>query len=63
MRDLLHDALTGTDPFPVHVLGVEVNGAAVRSMMAEHENGRRDHGQRLYALLVLAIWARQSRVC
>lgn len=29
-------------------------------LMAEHESGRRDHGKRLWALLCLALWARQQ---
>jgi hypothetical protein len=27
-------------------------------MLDEHMNSKRDHGQRLYMLLVLSIWAR-----
>jgi hypothetical protein len=31
----------------------------VRALVAEHESGARDHGQRLWTLLTLASWQRQ----
>ncbi|MFZ2874253.1 MAG: asparagine synthase-related protein [Phycisphaerales bacterium] len=58
LRTLLTDALLGADPLPAAVLGVEVSLSRVRALVDEHLSGRRDHAQRLYWLLVLAIWAR-----
>lgn len=58
LRSLLTDALLSADPLPAAVLGVEVSLPRVRTLVDEHLSGRRDHAQRLYWLLVLAIWAR-----
>lgn len=33
--------------------------AAVKSFLAEHQEGRYDHGKRIYALVMLALWARE----
>ena len=33
---------------------------ALVQLIAEHDSGRRDHGKRLWALLCLALWARQQ---
>jgi hypothetical protein len=33
----------------------------VQSLLEEHLRGRADHGKRLYALAVLAIWLRAQR--
>ncbi|MCE7975032.1 MAG: asparagine synthase (glutamine-hydrolyzing) [Leptolyngbya sp. PLA1] len=61
LRGLLTDALLGSDPLPASVLGVEVSLGRVRTLVDEHLSGSRDHAQRLYWLLVLAIWARSRR--
>ncbi len=68
MRQLLHDHLRSTDPFPGLVeAGVEINMKFVERMLREHDAAGekslnpwhgRDHSQRLYMLLVLSIWAR-----
>jgi asparagine synthase (glutamine-hydrolysing) len=60
LRTLLMDVLGSREPFGVagEALGVDMDG--VRGMVDEHMSGRRDHGQRLYALMVLGVWARQS---
>lgn len=58
MRTLLLDALHAADPFPTAILGFELNRATVRRLIDEHLAGTRDHAQRLYMLLVLAIWCR-----
>lgn len=58
MRSLMVDALSGEHPFgPVHeALPIRMN--ALRRFIDEHTERRRDHSQRLFALTVLAIWAR-----
>jgi asparagine synthase (glutamine-hydrolysing) len=58
LRALLMDVLGSREPFGVagDVLGVDMS--AVRGMVDEHMSGKRDHGQRLYALMVLGVWAR-----
>lgn len=68
MRQLLFDHLESADPFPgLADTGVAINMDFVRRMLREHDAAGqkslnpwrgRDHSQRLYALLVLSIWAR-----
>jgi asparagine synthase (glutamine-hydrolysing) len=68
LRQLLHDHLRSTDPFPgLADAGVHINMAFVEQMLAEHDAAGeksinpwhgRDHSQRLYMLLVLSIWAK-----
>ncbi len=60
LRGLLTDALGAPDPFPASRLGLEVDRAFVRSLLDDHLTTRADHSQRLYALLVLALWARDA---
>lgn len=61
MRTLLMDMLHSADPFPADLLGLELNRKFIDQMLAEHMESRRDHSQRLYMLLVLAIWCRWLR--
>ena len=61
MKQLLLDTLNSADPFPEDVLGIRINRAFVAKMIADHMDRRRDHSQRLYMLLVLAIWTRWLR--
>jgi asparagine synthase (glutamine-hydrolysing) len=35
------------------------NEAALRSIWDEHQSGRRDHGYRMWALLMLELWHRE----
>jgi len=68
MRQLLHDHMDSSDPFPgLGDAGVEINLDFVRTMMREHDAAGeksinpwhgRDHSQRLYMVLVLSIWAK-----
>ncbi len=68
MRQLLHDHLLAADPFPgLDDAGIHLNMAFVRQMLKEHDDAGekslwpwkgRDHGQRLYMLVVLSIWCR-----
>jgi asparagine synthase (glutamine-hydrolysing) len=58
MRTLLHDALSGSEPFGrVHGV-VDLEMAGVRSMIEEHHTGVREHSARLFTLLSMALWAR-----
>ncbi|MHC4447804.1 MAG: asparagine synthetase B family protein, partial [Planctomycetota bacterium] len=53
MRTLLLDHLRSAEPFgPIHLERREV-----RRLIQEHMSGACDHGQRLFALLTLSIWA------
>lgn len=61
MKQLLLDTINGPDPFPEDVLGITINRRIVATMVEDHMSRRRDHSQRLYMLLVLAIWARWLR--
>lgn len=68
MRQLLHDHINSSDPFPgLGDAGVEISMGFVRTMMREHDAAGersinpwhgRDHSQRLYMVLVLSIWAK-----
>ena len=57
MKTLLLDHLNSADPFGP----IQLNRKAVQRFIDEHMTGMRDHGQRLFALLTLSIWARQTR--
>ncbi len=54
LRALLLDNLHAVDPFG----SVHLQRQEVRRLLDEHMSGRRDHGQRLFALLTLSLWAR-----
>lgn len=58
LRSLLVDTLRVPDPFPIDLVGVEIDRRRVATLLDEHLNHRRDHSQRLYLLLVLALWCR-----
>jgi asparagine synthase (glutamine-hydrolysing) len=61
MKTLLLDMLHSADPYPAELLGFEINRRFVDQMIDEHMAQRRDHSQRLYMMLVLAIWTRWVR--
>jgi asparagine synthase (glutamine-hydrolysing) len=61
MRSLLLDCLGVTDPFPSSLLGLEIRRTSVRRLLDDHMERRQDHSQRLYMLLVLALWCRQTQ--
>jgi asparagine synthase (glutamine-hydrolysing) len=53
MRTLMLDHLRSADP-----LGpIPVERRALRQLVGDHLENRRDHGQRMFALLTLSIWA------
>ncbi len=54
MKTLLLDHLNSAEPFGP----IELNRKAVQRFIDEHMSGKRDHGQRLFTLLTLSIWAR-----
>jgi len=57
LRALLLDQLHAAEPFgPIHL-----ERRTVRRMLDEHMAGTHDHGQRLFALLTLSIWASTRR--
>ncbi len=56
LRALLLDHLNSAEPFgPIHL-----ERPILRGLIEEHMAGTVDHGQRLFALLTLSIWARGS---
>jgi asparagine synthase (glutamine-hydrolysing) len=61
LRTAICDVLDSTDPWPSVTAECPLNLAFCRRILAEHLSERRDHGQRLYALLVLHIWDRWLR--
>lgn len=57
LRTLLGDlVINATDPYPADIMGCELNRVFIRELFDQHMSGKRDHAQRLYALLVMAIW-------
>jgi asparagine synthase (glutamine-hydrolysing) len=54
LRDLAGDVLLGQR---AHARG-QLRPAAVEKLLDEHVRGRRDHGHRLWCLLVLELWQR-----
>ncbi|MFO0855732.1 MAG: asparagine synthase (glutamine-hydrolyzing) [Phycisphaerales bacterium] len=59
LRSLLGDlVINAAEPFPAEIMGCELNRAFIRELFDQHMSGKRDHAQRLYALLVMAIWCR-----
>lgn len=59
LRSLLGDlVINAAEPYPAEIMGCELNRAFIRELFDQHMSGKRDHAQRLYALLVMAIWCR-----
>jgi asparagine synthase (glutamine-hydrolysing) len=56
LQSLLRDTLASPGAFDA--TGLEIRTSAVAQLVDEHMRGRRDHGKRLYALLVLSLWSR-----
>lgn len=59
LRTTLHDAMSSARGFGEagEVIGLRMD--RVRAMVEEHQSGAADHGQRLFLLLTLALWARR----
>ncbi len=53
LRTLLNERFSEADPWP----GVGIDKTAAMRMLREHDERTRDHGQRLYMLLVMSLWA------
>lgn len=56
MKTLLLDHLNSAEPFGP----IQLNRKTVQRFIDEHMGGKRDHGQRLFTLLTLSIWARSA---
>jgi asparagine synthase (glutamine-hydrolysing) len=54
LRDLAHDALTGSGAY----VGTVFPAACVAGLLREHVSGTRNHGSRLWRLLALELWHR-----
>jgi asparagine synthase (glutamine-hydrolysing) len=57
MKTLLLDHLNSAEPFGP----IQLNRKAVQRFIDEHTSCKRDHGQRLFTLLTLSIWARSLK--
>jgi asparagine synthase (glutamine-hydrolysing) len=57
LRPLLRDALLSRDSFAA----ANLDGVTVQRLLREHESSQADHSQRLYALLMLELWWRQTK--
>ena len=55
LKPMLEDTLFAQDAATRNILRPD----ALRSLVDEHQSGRSDHGQRLWALLFLELWWRQ----
>lgn len=56
LKTLLMDSLGAAEPFGA----LQLDRNAVRRYIDEHMNESRDHGQKLFALLTLSLWARSA---
>jgi asparagine synthase (glutamine-hydrolysing) len=54
LRDMLHENLFAAESFARRHFDMDV----VQRLIDEHQAARRDHGQRLYVLLMLELWQR-----
>jgi asparagine synthase (glutamine-hydrolysing) len=54
LRPMVNDLLFSADS----VTGGEFDKTAIQDLVDEHQSGRTDHSQRLYALLMLELWRR-----
>ena len=61
LGDMLGDVVHSTDPWSGAEIGFELHPAAVRRMFESHQSGTHDHSQRLYGILILALWTRWLR--
>jgi len=57
MGTLLRSRLESPSPFGAAGELLRIDSRECRRLWREHAQGGRDHGQRLYALLVLSLWA------
>jgi asparagine synthase (glutamine-hydrolysing) len=57
LRPMLHDHLFAADSFA----SAHFNRNVVERLVAEHQEERVDHSQRLYALLMLELWWRNEK--
>jgi asparagine synthase (glutamine-hydrolysing) len=58
LRPMLHDHLFAADSFA----STHFNLPTIHRLIAEHEQFRVDHSQRLYALLMLELWHRTTQI-
>lgn len=56
LREMLYDYVNAQDSFA----GQFFDRPAIMRMITDHEHSKRDHSQRLYALLVLELWKRKT---
>jgi asparagine synthase (glutamine-hydrolysing) len=52
LREMLYDLIKAQDSFA----GQFFDRSYIQKLIAEHETSKKDHSQRLYALLVLELW-------
>ncbi|MCU0688825.1 MAG: asparagine synthase-related protein [Phycisphaerales bacterium] len=57
LRTLLNDTLAQPDPWP----GLGLSKPAAQKLLAEHDRQGRDHGQRLWMLMVMSVFLRNLR--
>lgn len=50
-KELVHDTLLSHDTLPF------LRAEGIRAMLEAHQSGKRDHGYRLFALVMLALWS------
>jgi len=58
---LLRDRLGSTEPFPG--VPLEFDRRELAKLIDDHMTGRRDHAQRLFALVSLSVWANWLKRC
>lgn len=59
LRTCLSDVLSSASPWGQVDLGIDFSVKAARGLLDDHVSGRGEHSQRLYLILVLALWCRR----
>ncbi len=59
LRTCLSDLLASASPWGAVDLGIEFSAKAARRLLDDHVSGQGEHSQRLYLILVLALWCRR----
>jgi asparagine synthase (glutamine-hydrolysing) len=57
LRPMLHDLLNAADSFAA----ANFRPATIARLIAEHQDRRANHSQRLYALLMLELWWKANK--
>jgi hypothetical protein len=55
---MMHDLFEATDSF---IASAPLDRKTIQNLVEQHETGKIDHSQRLYALIMLELWWRSQK--